>query len=56
VGRFDLTSKSAPALTTPLQVSIMGTTAFLTVSQSSQVNSGYLGLIEIGLLGAGFVS
>ena len=35
---------------------MMGTTSFLVVSESSYVNPEYLGLIEIGLLGAWFVS
>ena len=45
-----------PSPAVPPQVSMMGTTSFLVVSESSYVNPEYLGLIEIGLLGAWFVS
>lgn len=46
------TSPTHPSPAAPPQVSKMGTTSFLMVSESSYVNPEYLGLIEIGLLGA----
>jgi len=52
---FDHITTPTPAQVTAPQVSMMETTTFLMVSESSHVNPEYLGLIEIGLIGAGFV-
>ena len=37
---------------TPPHISMLGTTALLIVSQATYINPRYLGLIEVGLMGA----
>lgn len=56
VGEAAYISKPTPPGATTPQVSTMGTTAFLTISESSHIEPEYLGAIEVGLLGTGFVS